>query len=151
VLQEDRADAASLVLVGDRERDLRCVRLVGARVASDPDDALGAVLAQRRDEARTVGEVETRELVELRVGESPLRAEESEVDRACAQPVEVLDEPLPVVRADGADVDRPSVTEDLFGRVLAGIGDRRCVARGRAAVNRRRGSDFAAPGTARVT
>src|SRR5439155_21725534 len=66
-------------------------------------------------------EVETRELGELRVGESPLGAEEPVVHRARSQALEVIEQPLAVVGPDGADVDRATVAENLLDRVVPGV------------------------------
>jgi hypothetical protein len=134
VLEEHGTDAAALVLVGHGEGDLGGMRL-GPRVTSDPDDALGAVVAQRGDEAGAVDEVEPREAIELRVGEPALRPEEPEVDRTRAQSMEVLDQALAIVGPNGADVDRGAVAEDLLDRVLARVGDRAGVARTWSGVN----------------
>src|SRR5262249_52291185 len=130
MLEEDRADAAALVRVGDRERDLSGVRpLLDDRVAADADDPLLAVLEERGDERDAAIEVEARERVELLLGEPALGAEEAEVDRTRAQTVEVVEQTLAVVRADGADVDRAAVAKERLGGVLADVGDRARVAR----------------------
>ena len=52
VLEQQRADAAPLVLVGDRERDLgaAAARPVATRVAADADDPLVAACRERRDQ-----------------------------------------------------------------------------------------------------
>jgi hypothetical protein len=120
VVEEQRPDPPALMLVGDREGDLRGMGLAGQpRVPADADDVLRPALAQGGDERGLIDEVEPGEAVELLVGEAALRAEEAEIDRARAQAVEVLDEAIAVVGTDGADEDRAAVTEDLLGRVLA--------------------------------
>jgi len=130
VLEEDGADPTTLMRIGDGERDLgRMPPLVHDGVAPDADDVLLAMLEERRNERHAPVEVEARELVELGVREAPLGAEEAEVDRARAQAVEVIEEPLAVVRPDRADVDRAAVAEDGLGGVLTGVGDRGPVAR----------------------
>src|SRR5262245_63422569 len=116
MLEEDRADATALVPIGDRERDLGGVRpLLDDRVAADADDPLLALLEERGDERDAAIEVEARELVELLLGEPALGAEEAEVDRTRAQTVEVVEQTLAVVRADGADVDRAAVAKERLG------------------------------------
>ena len=136
MLEQDGTDPAALVLVGDGEGDLRTARILRCpRVASDADDVLGAVLAKRRDDRGAVVEVEVRELVQLRVAQPPLRAEESEVDGARAQAMEVLDEAIAVLGPDRPDVDRASVAKDLLRGVLAEISDRARLARGVGVVN----------------
>jgi hypothetical protein len=136
VLEQDGTDPAALVLVGDGEGDLRTARILRCpRVASDADDVLGAVLAKRRDDCGAVVEVEVRELVQLRVAQPPLRAEEAEVDGARAQAMEVLDEAIAVLGPDRPDVDRASVAKDLLRGVLAEISDRARLARGVGVVN----------------
>jgi len=84
---------------------------------------LGTAVAQRRDERSLLDEVDAREVVELPVGQAALCAEEAVVDGARAQPVEVLDEVLTVVGADGTDENRAAVAEDLLGGILPWIGN----------------------------
>ena len=122
MVEQQRADAAALVLVGNGERHLRGGRLAGQHgVAADPDDPLLSVLEQGGHQGDFLDEVEPRELVELRVGESPLGAEEPVVHRARSQALEVIEQPLAVVGPDGADVDRATVAENLLDRVVPGV------------------------------
>src|SRR5262249_27730611 len=127
VLEKQRPDATALILVGDGEGDLGGPGHPGPggqhRVATDADDVLGTAFAQRRDERSLLDEVEAREVVELRVGQAALCAEEAVVDGARAQPVEVLDEVLTIVGADGTDENRAAVAEYLLGGILPWIGN----------------------------
>ncbi len=124
VLEEQRADPASLVLVGDGERHLGARRrraVVDRVVAADADDALAVALDERRDQADVAHEVELGEAGELLGRQLLLRTEEAKMDRLDAQTAEVLSQPVLVVRPDGADQDRAAVAEDLLRRVVAGI------------------------------
>ena len=126
MLEQNSPDPPALVLVGDRERRVRRARRARDRgIPTDADDALLAALAECGNQRRPLDEVEPREAVELVVSEPPLCAEEAEVDRAGAQPLEVLDQALAVVRPDGANVDRSTVAEELFDRVEPRIVDAR--------------------------
>jgi len=81
------------------------------------------MLAERGHQRRPLDEVEPRKMVELLVRKPAFRAEEAEVDRAGAQALEVLDQALAVVGANGADMDRGAVTEELLDRVETGVSD----------------------------
>jgi hypothetical protein len=87
------------------------------------------VLEERRHQRHAPLEVEACELVELRIRQTPLGTEEAKVDGASAQAVEVIEEPLAVVGADRADVDRAAIAQDGLGSVLTGVGDCGPVAR----------------------
>ena len=73
VLEQQRAEAASLVGIADRERHLGTVRrrgrVVGDGVARRRDDALLVVDPLRRHQRRPAHEVLLGELVELLLGE----------------------------------------------------------------------------------
>ena len=82
VLEQQRGEAAPLLVVGDRERDLG---LVGrdAVVARDRDD----VVAELGDQHHVVDVVDRRDPLELHRGRARHRREEPEVDRLVAQPL----------------------------------------------------------------
>src|SRR5207244_1844251 len=81
-----------------------------------------AALEKGCGQADPAHEVVVREGVELGVGQPPLGVEEAEVDGARAQAVEVVEETVAVLGADGADVDRAAVLQHLVGGIVAGDG-----------------------------
>ena len=122
MLEQHRADAAPLVFIGDRERHLGGRVLVVRDVSADSDDPLRSTLAQGGDEGDVVHEIRAGEVVQIALAQPPLHAHESEADRALAEAVEVLDQSLAIIRADGAHMDRSAVAQDLFDRVVAKVG-----------------------------
>src|SRR5262249_54962589 len=114
-----------LVVGDDREGELRGPWGIGfgleSGVTTDTDDVLLRALSDGRDEPDTLFEIELREQREVAFAELLLRSEEAEVDRAGAQVLPVIAEPLFVVGADRTDVDRASVMELLLCRIVAEI------------------------------
>jgi hypothetical protein len=82
-----------LVLVENRKGDLRRTSCAGLRrqdvVAADADELFLFPASERRHERHPALEVELEEASELIVGEQLLRSEETEVDRLCAEMLEV--------------------------------------------------------------
>ena len=86
----------------------------------DADHLLPAVLESRRHQADVAHEVEARELVELGLGQPPLGVEEPVVDGASAQALEVVDEPLSVVRRNAPNANRAAVLQEFVGGIRRG-------------------------------
>ena len=125
MLEQHRADAAPLMRVGDRERNLGAPRLAGhgveEGVAADADDLLVGAVAQRRHQRHAIAEVELGELAQLVVGQARLHPEEAEIDRARAQPAEVIEQAGLVVGPNGAHVDRAAVAQDPVDGKRCGV------------------------------
>jgi hypothetical protein len=111
MLEQDRGESASLLVVLDRERDLGLLRVRHAVVARDGDD----VVSELGDERHPVLVVDVGEVVELRAGRRGDRREEPEVDRFARQPGEESEQAVVVGGADGSQVDGPAVGEDDVG------------------------------------
>ena len=58
MFEQERADAVSLELVANRERDFCAMRIVPANITTDADEALAPVLSQRRGETDMTLEIE---------------------------------------------------------------------------------------------
>ena len=95
LLEQARADAAALLLVGHGERDLGRGRVAQARVARERDDALGlAVAGERADEGAALDQSG----VEVRLDEAVvdrLQAVEAQVEAAVGEAREEVDEARP--------------------------------------------------------
>ena len=91
--REDRSDAAALVVVRDREGDLRGVPF--ADEPRDPDRLRVAVGVADEDVAVAIDPCERRE---LQVGEAGLRAAEAALPRAVAEALRTVRRPFPCPR-----------------------------------------------------
>ena len=118
MVEENRADTASLMLVEYGEGDFRTGRSRGD-VAADADEAFVAARAQGRHQGDVAREVDFGEAYEVLIGQRMLQSEETMVDRVLTHVAEVIEQPILVVGADGADMDRAAVTQDLVRRVAS--------------------------------
>ena len=108
VLEQDRAESAPLLIVLDRERDLRLRRSRGAVVARDRHEIV-AELGHDREPAVSV---DHGEVLELGGGRSRDGREEPEVQRLAREPLVEPEELIVVVGTDPTQVHRPTVGED---------------------------------------
>ena len=105
VLEQDRRDAAALVLVVDGERDLGLAPARPAVVARDADQ----VVAEQGDERHPVVVVDGREARDVVLAQPWPRAEEPVVDALVRQPSVEGDKALGVSGTHRADVDRAAI------------------------------------------
>jgi hypothetical protein len=113
VLHEQRAHPAALPGVHDGQRELGPPAVVfGADVTADADELLLPLLPAHRHQADVPGEIELREVAQLRRRQVLLRAQEAEAHGIEPEPVEMRLQALLVVGADGTDVDGAAVTEE---------------------------------------
>ena len=118
LLQEAGADPAALLLVGDREGDLRHSRLAQARIAREGDDAV----FERADEGAALDPVRVEErLDEPCVG--PAHAVEAEVQASLGKVREERDEAVGVVAEWRPQPKRAAVPQDDVDRLGCGIRD----------------------------
>ena len=111
LLEQARADALALVVVGDGERGLGRVRVAQPDVVADRDDALLAGVAHDADQRALLGPVGIDERAHeavAREGE-PVEAEEAAADGEVA---EERDERADVVVDGRAQAQRGAVAED---------------------------------------
>ena len=118
MVEQHRADTAPLMLVEDREGDFRTRRSRGD-VTADADKALVAAGAQRRHQGDVSDEVDLGETNEVLLAQRMFQSEETMVDRVLTHVAEVIEQPLLVVGADSADMDRAAVTQHLVRRVAS--------------------------------
>src|ERR1700674_869702 len=118
MVEQNAADAASLMIVENGEGDLRVGRIGDADVARDADKAFTAAVAQSGDESDVRDEIELGEAHQLVVGHGAFDAEKPMVDRLLAEALEMLEQAFAIVGAQGADVDRSAVTQDFLGAVV---------------------------------
>ena len=111
VLEHDRREPASLLVVLHRERDLGLVRAGGPVVARHRDD----LVTELGDERHPVVVVHVGEVLELLVRRCRHRGEEPHVDRLAREPREQSEQPGVVGGADGPEMDRSAVGEDDVG------------------------------------
>jgi hypothetical protein len=111
-LQEQRARAAILIVVGNGDRELRVLA-----AGRDPDEAahrdqpFAGFVLHGENESDAVAEVQLGELSKHVWCERRNRAKEPSVDASTRQSLERDSQPFLVVGAYGAEVDRSSVTE----------------------------------------
>ena len=117
MLEEDRRDAAALVLVVDRERDLGLTPARPAVVARDADE----VVAEQGDERHAVVVVDGREARDVVLAQPWPRTEEPVVDALVRQPSVESDEALGVSGTHRADVHRAAVGQDHIGLPLGRV------------------------------
>ncbi len=111
VLEQDRAQAAALVLVVDEERHLGIGTSWHPVVASDPDE----LVTEQRDEREPVVTVDVGQVLDFGSTEPRPGAEEPEVDRLRRLAAVEGDESFAIVGADRADVHRPAVRRHHVG------------------------------------
>ena len=117
VLEQDRRDAAALVLVVDRERDLGLTPARPAVVARDADE----VVAEQGDERHPVVVVDGREARDVVLAQPWPRTEEPVVDALVRQPSVERDEAVGVSGTHRADVHRAAIGEDDIGLPLGRV------------------------------
>ena len=105
MLEQQRAEAAVLELVGHDERHLGIARAGDAVVAADRHDPV----LDQRDEGHPVAVVDVGEPLDLPGRQLGVRVEEPEVDGPRREPPVELHEPGGIAWADGAHVDRATV------------------------------------------
>jgi acetyl-CoA acetyltransferase len=121
MLQQICADAAALEAVENGECDLGAGRILSADVAADSDEALAAILRQRRDQADVSFEVELGETLQIIGGQVAPDTHEAKIDRLFAEAVKVLEQALLVIGTNGADLDGAAVEHRCVGAVVARI------------------------------
>lgn len=107
MFEQQGGDAPSLLVIGDRERDLRFTRLDPV-VTSDGDD----VGPDLRDQNHVIDVVDRREPLELNGGRARHRRKETEIDRIVAQPLVEPQQARVVVGPARSDPRRSAVGED---------------------------------------
>ena len=119
LFQQLRADAAAVVLVGDRERALRRGRSARkCKIVRNGDD----LLADLTDHAEVVDVVDVdRRIAQRLLGRAEV--EEARVEALGREAAEHPLQPLGVVRPDGADAQGPAVAQDDVGFEMGGVGD----------------------------
>ena len=118
VLEQQGADAASLVLVADHEGDLGLVAAGRAVVPADRDDPL----VELDDECLAVGMVDAGEVLDLPLRQVRMGGEEAQVDALRAQPLVEGDQGGAVIGPDRPDVAGAAVGEDGVGAPAARAG-----------------------------
>ena len=120
MVEQNRADTASLMLVEYGEGDLGARRSRGD-IAADADEALVGAGAQRRHQRDVGDEVDFGEAYEVLLAQRTLQSEEAMVDRVLAHVAEVIEQAFLVVGADTADMDRTAIAQDLVRGVISGF------------------------------
>src|SRR5205807_121842 len=92
-------------------------------ITTDADDLLLFAASERSHDRYPALEVELGESSELVLGEHLFGSEEAEVGRPRAQMPEVGIEPLLVVRTNRTDVNRSTVTKELFRGIALWLDD----------------------------
>src|SRR5271157_2177455 len=127
MLEQECADAASLMVVENRERHLGYLRIVLTDVLADPDDTLLVAVTQRGDQSDVAYEIQFRKRRKVLIGQRAPDAEKAMVEGARAERTEVLEQSLLVVGTDRADMDRSSVAQHLVSGMAAPVGHARAV------------------------
>ena len=116
VLEQQRPEAAALLVVLHAERDLGLV-VAGAVVARDGDD----IVAELGDEGHVRVVVDRGEPFEVGRRRRGHRREEPQVQRLVAEPFVQAEEPALVVGTDRADAHRAAVRQDDIALPVRGV------------------------------
>jgi hypothetical protein len=124
LLDEPRADAATLVLVCDRERSLGQRRVAEPDVVRDRDDTLTTVLGERADQGSALGPVRVDDLLH-EVGPERREPMEAQVEAPLRERTEELENLVGVRAGRRAEAQRLAVAEDDVYDIAAHTADSR--------------------------
>ena len=109
MFEQQRADAAALEPVENRERYLGAMRIGAANVTADADKALASILSQRRGEADVILEIELGQALQILRRQVAPDPHESKIHGLLAESLEMLVQALLIVGPNRADSDRGAV------------------------------------------
>ena len=121
MMQQDRADTASLELVQNRKRNLSTLRIGAAYVPTNADETLASGVGQRRDQAGVRFEIELRQVLQIGGRQIAPDSHETKINRLPAQTPEMLMQAFLIVRTNRANSDRAAVDHPRVDTVVARV------------------------------